>query len=98
MDALQRADQVLARARARRADIVTPDSAISPMDQTNTVQIPRVMVVAADPRTANPDVDPVDTIIPAAVFGRGSPRTAASVPPVHPAEDQRTPAIVRAPR
>lgn len=71
MDALQRADQVLARARAHRADIVTPDSAISPMDQTNTVQIPRVMVVAADPRTANPDVDPVDTIIPAAVFGRG---------------------------
>ncbi|MGH3838794.1 MAG: hypothetical protein ACRDSF_24325 [Pseudonocardiaceae bacterium] len=70
MDALKRADQVLARARARRADIVTPDSATSPMDQTNTVQIPRVMVAAADPRTASPD----DTMaIPTAVFGRGAP-------------------------
>ena len=69
MDALKRADQVLARARARRADIVTPDSATSPMDQTNTVQIPRVMV-AADPRTVDPD----DTMtIPTAVFGRGTP-------------------------
>ncbi|MGH3919898.1 MAG: hypothetical protein ACRDSG_12830 [Pseudonocardiaceae bacterium] len=74
MDALKRADQVLARARARRADIVTPDSATSPMDQTNTVQIPRVMVAAADPRTANPDVDSDDTMaIPTAVFGRGTP-------------------------
>lgn len=74
MDALKRADQVLARARARRADIVTPDSATSPMDQTNTVQIPRVMVAAADPRPANPDVDSEDTMtIPTAVFGRGTP-------------------------
>lgn len=74
MDALKRADQVLARARARRADIVTPDSATSPMDQANTVQIPRVMVAAADPRTANPDVDPDDTMaIPTAVFGRKAP-------------------------
>ncbi len=71
MDALKRADQVLARARARRADIVTPDSATSPMDQTNTVQTPRVMVAAADPRTANPD----DTMaIPTAVFGRKTRR------------------------
>ncbi|MGQ0718772.1 MAG: hypothetical protein ACT4NP_15970 [Pseudonocardiales bacterium] len=73
MDALKRADQALARARARRADIVTPDSATSPMDQTNTVQIPRVMVAAADPRTANHDVDSEDTMtIPTAVFGRGT--------------------------
>ncbi|MGH3882292.1 MAG: hypothetical protein ACRDRC_02660 [Pseudonocardiaceae bacterium] len=72
MDALKRADQVLARARARRADIVTPDSATSPMDQTNTVQIPRVMVTAADP--CNSDVDSDDTMaIPTAVFGRGTP-------------------------
>ncbi|MGH3897800.1 MAG: hypothetical protein ACRDTA_06000 [Pseudonocardiaceae bacterium] len=70
MDALKRADQVLARARARRADIVTPDSATSPMDQANTVQFPRVRIVTADPRTAIPD----DTIIPAAVFGREPPR------------------------
>jgi hypothetical protein len=69
MDALKRADQVLARASARRADIVTPDSATSPMDQADTVQIPRVMVVAADSRTVNPG----DTTIPAAVFGRNAP-------------------------
>ncbi len=70
MDALNRADQVLARARARRADIVTPDSATSPMDQASTQQIPRVTVAAADPRTAHRD----DTVtIPAAVFGRETP-------------------------
>ena len=69
MDALKRADQVLAHARARRADIVTPDSATSPMDQADTAQLPQVMVVAADPRTVNPD----DTIIPTAVFGRKAP-------------------------
>ncbi len=68
MDALQRAEQVLARARARRADIVTPDSATSPMDQANTVQIPLTMAAAADPRAV---AEPDDTIIiPNAVFGR----------------------------
>lgn len=55
MDALDRADQALARAQARRAEIVTPDSATSPMDQTSTVQIPRSMVEAADPHSADPD-------------------------------------------
>lgn len=70
MDALKRADQVLARARARRADIVTPDSATSPMDLANTEQIPRVMVAAPDPRTTNP----ADTMtIPTAVFSRKPP-------------------------
>lgn len=69
MDALKHADQVLARAKARRADIVTPDSVTSPMDQTNTVQIPQAMVVAAEPRTVNLD----DTTIPAAVFDRKAP-------------------------
>lgn len=54
MNALDRADQTLARAQARRAGVVTPDSAISPMDQTNTVQIPRALVDAADP-LADPD-------------------------------------------
>ncbi|HEY6422318.1 MAG TPA: hypothetical protein VIY28_03535 [Pseudonocardiaceae bacterium] len=57
MDALNRADQVLARAHARRAGVVTPDSATSPMDQASTVQIPRAMVVAADPRCAQPHPD-----------------------------------------
>ncbi len=54
MNALDRADQTLARAQAHRAGVVTPDSATSPMDQTNTVQIPRTLVNAADP-LADPD-------------------------------------------
>lgn len=55
MNALDRADRTLARAQARRAGIITPDSATSPMDQRNTVQIPRSLVEAADPRAADPD-------------------------------------------
>ena len=70
MDALERAEQVLARARARRADIITPDSATSPMDQANTVQIPLAFVALSDPHVAEPD----DTIIvPNAVFSRAVP-------------------------
>lgn len=70
MDPLERADQVLARAKARRAGIVTPDSATSPMDQTSTVQIPWTRVAAADPRAAEPD----NTVaIPTVVFGRETP-------------------------
>ena len=55
MDALDRADQTLARAQARRAGVVTPDSATSPMDQASTVQIPRKLVEAADLAVADPD-------------------------------------------
>ncbi|MGH3971983.1 MAG: hypothetical protein ACRDS9_01455 [Pseudonocardiaceae bacterium] len=70
MDALERADEVLARARARRADIVTPDLATSPMDLASTVQFPRALVAEVAARTAEPD----DTIIvPNAVFGRHVP-------------------------
>ncbi|MGH4023395.1 MAG: hypothetical protein ACRDRV_02290 [Pseudonocardiaceae bacterium] len=54
MNALDRADQTLARAQARRAGVVTPDSATSPMDHSSTVQIPRTLVNAADP-LADPD-------------------------------------------
>ncbi|HKR52306.1 MAG TPA: hypothetical protein VJT72_22560 [Pseudonocardiaceae bacterium] len=79
MDSLDRANQVLARARARRADIVTPDSATSPMDLTNTVQIPRV-TVAADPRTASPD-DAM--VIPSPVFTR-KPRRHGNLGPAQP--------------
>lgn len=70
MDALNRADQALARAQARRAGVVTPDSATSPMDQTNTVQIPRTLVDAVDP-LADPDST---LVIPAPA---GDPRTGA---------------------
>lgn len=44
MDPRDRADEALARARARRAFVVTPDRATSPMDAQTTVQIPRAMM------------------------------------------------------
>jgi hypothetical protein len=52
MDPRDRADAALARAHARRADVVTPSTAISPMDSRKTLQIPRSVVDAADPRNA----------------------------------------------
>jgi hypothetical protein len=80
VDALERAEQVLARARARRADIVTPDSATSPMDQANTVQIPLALVALPDLQAAKPD----DTIIvPNAVFSRAQ-RAHRDAGPTHP--------------
>ena len=48
MDPRERAEAILARARARGAYVVTPDSAISPMDALATVQIPRRVVREAD--------------------------------------------------
>jgi len=49
MDALARADEALARARGR-AHVVTPEDATSPMDAASTVQIPRRLIAAVDPR------------------------------------------------
>ncbi|MGW1681611.1 hypothetical protein [Saccharopolyspora sp. NPDC002376] len=49
MDPRLRADEALARARARDAFVVTPDNAISPMDAANTVRIPRDVVDHVDP-------------------------------------------------
>ncbi|MEU6268928.1 hypothetical protein [Saccharopolyspora shandongensis] len=49
MDPRLRADEALARARARGAFVVTPDNAISPMDAASTVRIPRDVVSQADP-------------------------------------------------
>ncbi len=54
MDPRDRADAILARARARGAYVVTPESAISPMDAAATLQIPRAVVSAID--EADPDV------------------------------------------
>ncbi|WP_018682362.1 hypothetical protein [Actinokineospora enzanensis] len=48
MDPRDRADAILARARARGAYVVTPESAISPMDAAATLQIPRAVVSALD--------------------------------------------------
>lgn len=68
MDALDRADETLARAQARRRHIVTPASATSPMDSHSTVRIPRTLVSRADPR----DLDPDSTVVIARGF-RGFP-------------------------
>lgn len=50
MDPRERADAALARARARGAWVVTPESAISPMDAANTLQLPRIVVTENDER------------------------------------------------
>ena len=51
MDPRLRADEALARARARGAFVVTPDNATSPMDASTTVRIPREIVEQSDPDT-----------------------------------------------
>ncbi|MDI2032136.1 hypothetical protein QFW96_26200 [Saccharopolyspora sp. TS4A08] len=60
MDPRLRADEALARARARGAFVVTPDNATSPMDAANTVRIPRDIVNSAV------DSDTDTTMLPAA--------------------------------
>lgn len=45
---------MLARARARRGYIVTPDDAVSPMDAANTMQIPGAVVSALDDQESEP--------------------------------------------
>lgn len=47
-DPRDRADAMLARARARRGYVVTPEDATSPMDAMNTMQIPRAVIRAAE--------------------------------------------------
>lgn len=61
MDPRERADAILARARARGAFVVTPESAVSPMDAANTLQIPRAVVAAMD------EQDPEATMVVPAV-------------------------------
>ncbi|HEX8865706.1 MAG TPA: hypothetical protein VF821_08625, partial [Lentzea sp.] len=58
MDPRDRADAMLARARARGRHIVTPDNMTSPMDASDTQQVPRTLVNAMDPRR-----DPDSTMI-----------------------------------
>lgn len=55
VDALSRADETLARARAR-GHVVTPEDATSPMDAASTVQIPRLLIEAADPNHGDPEL------------------------------------------
>jgi hypothetical protein len=64
MDPRDRADALLARARARGAFVVTPENATSPMDSSNTQQIPRAMVNEID-RGQDPDTT---TVLPASMI------------------------------
>jgi hypothetical protein len=58
MDPRDRADALLARARARGAFVVTPDNMTSPMDASNTQQIPGSLVAELD-RDQDPDTTAV---------------------------------------
>lgn len=60
MDPRERADAALARARARGAFVVTPESAVSPMDAANTLQLPRIVVADNDARYED---DPDATLV-----------------------------------
>lgn len=64
MDPRDRADAVLARARARGAFVVTLENATSPMDSSNTQQIPRSVVNEID-RSQDPDTT---TVLPASMI------------------------------
>lgn len=59
MDPRERADRDLSRAQARRPFVVTPDSAVSPMDASTTQQIPRSTVQDAEVREIDPDATTV---------------------------------------
>jgi hypothetical protein len=85
VDPRQRADAALARARARGAYVVTPEDAVSPMDATNTLQIPRSVVTAADDRQGE------TTMVISAAVVRGqsappAPETVAPEPETRPIE------------
>ena len=78
MDPRDRADAMLARARARGRNIVTPDNMTSPMDSSDTQQIPRTLVNAMDPYR-----DPDSTmILPPAQMGQQQ-RPPQHMPPQH---------------
>ncbi|SEQ71511.1 MULTISPECIES: hypothetical protein [Lentzea] len=89
MDPRDRADALLARARARGRNIVTPDNMTSPMDASDTQQIPRALVNAVDPRR-----DPDSTmILSPAQMGQQRPHQAPGAPmPTQPLPAQQAPA------
>jgi hypothetical protein len=76
MDPRERADALLSRAQARDALVVTPDNAISPMDASNTQQIPRSVVSEID-RSQDPDTT---TKLPASVIEANDHHLASSEP------------------
>ena len=87
MDPRDRADALLARARARGRNIVTPDNMTSPMDASDTQQIPRTLVNAVDPRR-----DPDSTMILApAQMGMQQQRPGSPPMPTQPMPAQAPP-------
>jgi hypothetical protein len=79
MDPLERADAALARARARGAWVVTPESAISPMDAANTLQIPRIVVSDNDQLRTDPDAT---LVVPISEVAAGLARQEESIPAI----------------
>jgi hypothetical protein len=61
MDPLDRADALLSRAQARGRYVVTPQSAVSPMDASNTQRIPHEVVRGADAAAVDPDATTILT-------------------------------------
>jgi hypothetical protein len=76
MDPRDRADALLARAQARGVFVVTPDSAISPMDASNTQQIPRAAIDGLD-RSQDPDTT---TQLPASLIAENDHPLAGAAP------------------
>jgi hypothetical protein len=76
MDPRDRADALLARAQARGVFVVTPDSATSPMDSSNTQQIPRAQIDGLD-RSSDPDTT---TQLPASLIEENDHPLAGSSP------------------
>ncbi|MEV6832428.1 hypothetical protein [Amycolatopsis sp. NPDC051102] len=76
MDPRDRADALLARAQARGVFVVTPDSATSPMDSSNTQQIPRAQIDGLD-RSRDPDTT---TQLPASLIEENDHPLAGSAP------------------
>ncbi|GGM83943.1 hypothetical protein GCM10011609_20010 [Lentzea pudingi] len=87
MDPRDRADAMLARARARGRNIVTPDNMTSPMDSSDTQRVPRSLVNAVDPRR-----DPDSTmILQPAQMGHHQPPRPPQQAPHHPPQTQPMP-------
>jgi len=76
MDPREQANVLLAQARARSAHVVTPDNMVSPMDASNTQQIPASVIAAA---TDEEDPD-ATTVVPSSVIDQQTHPLAESNP------------------
>jgi hypothetical protein len=90
MDPRDRADAILARARARGAFVVTPESAVSPMDAASTLQIPRMVVSAADEQDSETTM-----VVPAVPHSPGFAGPPGPPRPAGPPRQEELPAIAQ---